>query len=99
MRWSDAAPENVTPMVVGGSDAPAEASVRDDGARVVLETGAMQREIAKKPLALRPRDHSGRRLASLGGRERNHWNRWDSLNTVQMASVFRAGLEGRSARR
>lgn len=87
----DGVPDNATPMVVGRFDAPADAVVRDESARVVLEGGALRIEIEKKPLVLRLLDRGGRELARIGGREKNQWNLWDSMST----GVCRTAAAGR----
>ena len=87
----DSVPDNATPMVVGRFDAPAEAVVRDEPERIVLEGGALRIEIEKKPLVLRLLGRDGREVARIGGPEKNQLNQWDSMNT----GVCRTAEDGR----
>jgi alpha-D-xyloside xylohydrolase len=87
----DAVPDNATPMVVGRFDAPADAVVRDEPERIVLEGGALRIEIEKKPLVLRLLGRDGSELARIGGPEKNRLNQWDSMNT----GVCRSAEDGR----
>ena len=75
-------PDNGTPMVVGAFAGPTRSAVGEDEDGVLrLETPSLRLEIERKPLVLRMRDACGRELCAIGGREKNQWNQWDSLNT------------------
>jgi alpha-D-xyloside xylohydrolase len=77
----DAVPENATPMWVGRFEAPRDVAARDEAGRVVLEGGALRVEIEKQPLTLHLCDRDGNEILRVGGRERNHFQQWDSLAT------------------
>lgn len=66
-----------SPMVVGTLRMPSDVSIDD----TTITTSALRATITHKPFMLTISTAGGREVCRIGGREKNQWNLWDTLNT------------------
>lgn len=74
-------PENTTPMVVGTFPSPDLCHITHTSETIVITTTKCRAVIHLTPYSLQIFDLEGRCNASIGGREKNYFNNWDTANT------------------
>jgi alpha-D-xyloside xylohydrolase len=74
-------PENKTAMVVGTFTRRPGAEISQEASRVVAATDANRLTVHLHPFSMEIHKRSGERIGGIGGREKNHFQVWDSYNT------------------
>jgi alpha-D-xyloside xylohydrolase len=77
----DRVPDNATPMVVGVLPPARHAAVETTASGAELVTGSMKVAVQFDPFRMSVTDAAGTRICGIGGPEKDHFCRWDSLNT------------------
>ncbi|MCL2088898.1 MAG: DUF4968 domain-containing protein [Oscillospiraceae bacterium] len=83
LRYSQAkeCPENITPMIAGSFDPPADYSCQDDDGFINITTSGMEIKIQLDPYRVEIYDRQKRLICGIGGPEKNNFGCWDSVNT------------------
>lgn len=77
-------PENITPMVIGGFEGPVISRIltrSDEDGKVVFQTNKVELTLYLNPYSIEIKQLESQNKVSIGGREKNYFENWDSANT------------------